>query len=168
MFEGGFLRHFSEVTWIQINPKFKVDNDNAAQYKLGTIHSQGVFMKFAALSLLFLTCTLALPAQAQNVIQAEKTMEGVDLCYFKQLQLTGYAYANLIGRCAWDPALNGMQLTLVAMPEDPTQEGQKVEISNVRDVILAQSKGIRLVVKKGDFHLPFFRTSCLGKKIPTP
>lgn len=40
MFEGGFPRHFSEVTWIQINPKFKVDNDNAAQYKLVTIHSK--------------------------------------------------------------------------------------------------------------------------------
>ncbi len=98
-------------------------------------------MKFAALSLLSLTCTLALPAQAQNVIQAEKTMEGVDLCYFKQLQLTGYAYANLIGRCAWDPAMNGMQLTLVAMPEDPMQDGQKIELDNVRDVVRAQSNG---------------------------
>jgi hypothetical protein len=84
---------------------------------------------------------LSLSAQAQNIVTATKTQEGLDLCYFKQLPLKGYAYANLIGRCAWDPAMNGMQLTLVAMPEDPNEDGQKIELDYVRSVVRAQSKG---------------------------
>jgi hypothetical protein len=84
---------------------------------------------------------LSLSAQAQNIVTATKTQEDLDLCYFKQLPLKGYAYANLIGRCAWDPAMNGMRLTLVAMPEDPNEDGQKIELDYIRDVVRAQSKG---------------------------
>jgi hypothetical protein len=78
---------------------------------------------------------------AQNIVTATKTQDDLDLCYLQQLPLKGYAYANLVGRCAWDPAMNGMQLTLVAMPEDPTADGQKIELDYVRNVVRAQSKG---------------------------
>jgi hypothetical protein len=37
--------------------------------------------------------------------------------------------------------MNGMQLTLVAMPEDPTADGQKIELDYVRNVVRASSKG---------------------------
>jgi hypothetical protein len=84
---------------------------------------------------------LSLNVQAQNIVTATKTQDDLDLCYMKQLPLKGYAYANLIGRCAWDPAMNGMQLTLVAMPEDPMQDGQKIELDYVRNVVRAGSKG---------------------------
>jgi len=96
-------------------------------------------MKTAILTLSALF--LCLNAQAQKIVTATKTQDDLDLCYMKQLSLKGYAYANLIGRCAWDPAMNGMQLTLVAMPEDPMQDGQKIELDYVRDVVRAQSKG---------------------------
>lgn len=78
-------------------------------------------------------------AFAQEVIKATKTSEGQDLCYFKQIQLKGYAYANLIGRCAWDPALNGMNLSLVAQPEEPV-EADLIELDYIRDVKLVQTK----------------------------
>jgi hypothetical protein len=91
---------------------------------------------------LFITAfLLSFTANAQNIVTATKTQDDLDLCFMKQLPLKGYAYANLIGRCAWDPAMNGMQLTLVAMPEDPMAEGQKIEIDNIRDVARAQSNG---------------------------
>jgi hypothetical protein len=80
-------------------------------------------------------------ASATEVLTAEKSNEGVDLCYYKQLSLAGYAFANLIGRCAWDPAQNGMQLSLVSVSEDPTQDGQRIEIDNVRAVLGAKSVG---------------------------
>jgi hypothetical protein len=92
---------------------------------------------------LFLIATLflSLATHAQTIVTATKTQDDLDLCYMKQLSIQGYAYANLIGRCAWDPAMNGMQLTLVAMPEDPMQSGHKIELDNVRDVVRAQSNG---------------------------
>jgi hypothetical protein len=83
---------------------------------------------------------------AQQLVTAEKNSEGADLCYLKQIQLKGYAYANIIGRCAWDPAMNGMNLTLVAVPEDPTKEADTVSLDNVRDVRLVQNKEKQLQV----------------------
>lgn len=38
--------------------------------------------------------------EAQSMVTATKTQDDLDLCYMKQLSLKGYAYANLIGRCA--------------------------------------------------------------------
>ena len=96
--------------------------------------------------LILASLLFSLTTQAQNVVTATKTQEGLDLCYFKQLQLKGYAYANLIGRCAWDPAMNGMQLTLIAMPEDPTEDGQKIELDTVRDVARVQTRGNKVEV----------------------
>ncbi len=95
-------------------------------------------------TLILASFLLSLTSQAQNIVTATKTQDGIDLCYFKQLQIKGYAYANLIGRCAWDPAMNGMLLTLVAMPEDPTADGQKIELDHVRDVVRARSNGNRI------------------------
>jgi len=83
---------------------------------------------------------------AQQLVTAEKNSEGADLCYLKQIQLKGYAYANIIGRCAWDPAMNGMSLTLVAVPEDPTKEADTVSLDYVRDVKLVQNKEKQLQV----------------------
>ncbi len=93
--------------------------------------------KFIIAALLALA---SLTAFGQTVVQAEKTNEGADLCFHKQIQLKGYAYANVIGRCAWDPALNGMNLSIVAVTEDPTQDAHKIELDYIRDVKLVQNK----------------------------
>ncbi len=92
-------------------------------------------------SLVITALLLSFTANAQTIVTATKTQDDLDLCFLKQLPLKGYAYANLIGKCAWDPAMNGMLLTLVAMPEDPMAEGQKIEIDNIRDVVHARSNG---------------------------
>jgi hypothetical protein len=83
---------------------------------------------------------------AQNIVTAEKNNEGADLCFHKQVQLEGYAYANIIGRCAWDPAMNGMYLTVVAVPEDPTQDAHTLALDNVRDVKVVQNKSQQLQI----------------------
>ena len=82
---------------------------------------------------------LASAAFAQEVVTATKTTEGQEICFFKQVQLKGYAYANIIGRCAWDPALNGMSLSIVAQPEEPV-EADLIELDYIRDVKLVQNK----------------------------
>jgi hypothetical protein len=83
-------------------------------------------------------------AFAQQIITAEKKSDGADICFYKQIQLKGYSYANLIGRCAWDPAMNGMELSLVAVPEDPNQEAHTLSLDNIRDVKLVQNKSLQL------------------------
>jgi hypothetical protein len=77
---------------------------------------------------------------SQSIITADKTNEDADLCFYKQVQLKGYAYANIIGRCAWDPAMNGMFLRLVAVPENPTEEAHALNLDNVREVRLVENK----------------------------
>ena len=96
--------------------------------------------------LVCIALTLSSISFAQQLVTAEKNNEGSDLCYFKQIQLKGYAYANIIGRCAWDPAMNGMSLLLVAVPEDPTKDAETVSLDNVRSVRLVQNKEKQLQV----------------------
>lgn len=92
---------------------------------------------------LILTLSLALSsfvAFGQTIVQAQKTNEGVDICFHKQINIKGYAFANLLGRCAWDPALNGMYLSLIAVSENPTEEADRIDLANIRDVKLVQNK----------------------------
>lgn len=91
------------------------------------------------LLLSFVLTALAASAFSQEVVKATKTTEGQDICFYKQIQLKGYAYANIIGRCAWDPAMNGMNLSLVAQPEEPI-EADLVELDYIRDVKLVENK----------------------------
>lgn len=83
---------------------------------------------------------------AQTIVTAEKNGSDADLCFYKQVQIKGYAFANLVGRCAWDPAMNGMQLSLVAVPEDPTQEADKIDLAYIRNVSLVQNKDKQLQI----------------------
>ncbi len=91
-------------------------------------------------------------ALAQTVVTAEKTEQDVDLCYYKQVKIGNYAFANLIGRCAWDPALNGMNLSLVSVSEDPMQPAHKIDLENVRAVSLVQQNEgqLQITVKVDD------------------
>jgi hypothetical protein len=83
--------------------------------------------------------TLTAYGQAVSV-RAEKDGRDADICFYKQVNLKGYMYANLVGRCAWDPAMNGMYLSLTSVGEDPTQDAHRIELTNVRDVKLVQQK----------------------------
>jgi hypothetical protein len=96
--------------------------------------------------LVCIALTLSSLSFAQQLVTAEKNNEGADLCYLKQIQLKGYAFANNIGRCAWDPAMNGMSLTLVAVPEDPTKDADTISLDYVRNVKLVQNKEKQLQV----------------------
>lgn len=98
-------------------------------------------MKKLILASLFALASLT--AFGQTIVTAEKTTEGAELCFLKQVQIKGYAYANIIGRCAWDPALNGMSLSLVAQPEDPSMEAHKIELDYIRDVKVVQNKSLQ-------------------------
>ena len=73
---------------------------------------------------------LSLSALAQTIVKAERDSTYADVCYQRNIQLPGYAYANLIGLCSWDPAINGLQLFLIAIPMDPTEEAYKIELAN--------------------------------------
>jgi Tfp pilus assembly protein PilE len=95
-----------------------------------------------ALTLLF----IALSAYSQSIVRAEKNSTDADLCFYQQVQLKGYVYANLIGRCAWDPAMNGMTLSLVAVPEDVMEEAHKIELGYIRNVKLVQNKSQQLQI----------------------
>jgi hypothetical protein len=96
-------------------------------------------MKQLLMAGLMTLCTLTAFGQAVSV-RAEKDNRDADLCFYKQVNLKGYMYANLVGRCAWDPAMNGMFLSLTSVGEDPTQDAHKIELTNVRDVKLVQQK----------------------------
>lgn len=82
----------------------------------------------------------SISAFAQTIVTAEKTNEDVELCFHKQVQIKGYAFANIVGKCAWDPAMNGMVLTLVAVSEDPTAEADKIDLGYIRNVTVVQNK----------------------------
>ncbi len=88
-------------------------------------------MKYLFTALVF---ALSLSSFAQNIVTAEKNNEGSDICFHKQVQMNGYVYANILGRCAWDPAMNGMQLSLVAVTDDPTEDAHSLSLDNVRTV----------------------------------
>lgn len=90
--------------------------------------------------------TLSLSSFAQTIVKAEKTNQDADLCFYKQVELKGYAYANLIGKCAWDPAMNGLNLSLVAVTEDPTEDAQRIELGYIRNVDLVQNKSGQLQI----------------------
>jgi hypothetical protein len=96
---------------------------------------------------------ISLSSFAQTIVTAEKKNEGADLCFHKQVQLKGYAFANIIGRCAWDPAMNGMYLTLVAVPEDPSEDAHTLTLENVRDVKVVQnmSQQLQITVVQDNF-----------------
>lgn len=89
---------------------------------------------------------LAFSAFSQSIVKAEKSSEDADLCFYKQVQLKGYAFANIVGRCAWDPAMNGMSLSLVAVPEDMMEEAHRVELGYIRHVKLVQNKSQQLQI----------------------
>lgn len=107
-----------------------------------------------SLIVLVLFSSISISSFAQSVVTATKTTEYADLCFFKQVQMKGYAYANIIGRCAWDPALNGMSLSLVAQPEDPSQEASRIDLAYVRDVKIVQNKSqqIQMTVAIDDMN----------------
>ncbi len=90
--------------------------------------------------------TLSLSSFAQTIVKAEKTNQDADLCFYKQVELKGYAYANLVGKCAWDPAMNGLNLSLVAVTEDPTEDAQRIELGYIRHVDLVQNKSGQLQI----------------------
>jgi hypothetical protein len=78
--------------------------------------------------------TTSITSFAQST-RAQKNNEDANLCYFQQVKFKGYAYANLVGRCDWDPAMNGMYLSLTVVSEDPMQDSQKIEIGNILNVL---------------------------------
>ena len=100
-------------------------------------------MRFLFITFGFL---ISISSFAQNIVTAEKNSEGADLCFHRQVQLKGYAYANIIGRCAWDPGMNGMNLTLVAVPEDPTEEAHTLTLDYIRDVKVVQNESQQLQI----------------------
>jgi hypothetical protein len=95
-----------------------------------------------ALTLLF----IALSAYSQTILKAEKSNLDADLCFYKQVELKGYIYANLVGRCAWDPAMNGMTLSLIAVPENMMEDAHRIELGYIRDVKLVQNKSQQLQI----------------------
>ncbi|GEM_PF-4307765 len=90
--------------------------------------------------------TLSLAASAQSVVTAEKNNQDAELCFYKQVAMKGYAYVNLVGKCAWDPAMNGLNLSLVAVSEDPTEDAQRIELGYIRNVDLVQNKSGQLQI----------------------
>lgn len=57
------------------------------------------------LAVCFILGTLS--SYAQSVVTAEKTMEFADLCYFKQVQMKGYAYLCLGSVNEWNDSYLG-------------------------------------------------------------
>lgn len=89
----------------------------------------------------------SMTAMAQSVVTAEKAdNKDAALCFYKQVKLKGYLYANLIGHCAWDPAMNGLSLSLVAVSEDPMEEAQKIELDYISNVNLVENKSGQLQI----------------------
>lgn len=90
--------------------------------------------------------TLSFASMAQTIVTAEKNNDDAALCFYKQVELKGYAFANLVGKCAWDPAMNGMNLSLVAVTEDPTEDAHRIELGYIRNVDLVQNKSGQLQI----------------------
>jgi hypothetical protein len=97
--------------------------------------------------------TLSMTSMAQNVVTAEKNNQDAELCFYKQVSLKGYAYVNLVGKCAWDPAMNGLNLSMVAVSEDPTEDAQRIELGYIRNVDLVQNKSgqIQISISQDNF-----------------
>jgi len=91
--------------------------------------------------LVFCVALLSMGVSAQAIIRAARATDGIDLCFHKQVQMKNYAYANIIGKCAWDPAMNGMNLTLVAVSEDRSKESHRLNLDNIRDVVKVENQG---------------------------
>lgn len=81
---------------------------------------------------------------APKFITAEKNNLNADLCFYKQIKIQGYLYANLVGRCALDIAMNGMQLSVTAVLEAPKQDAHIVQLGIVRDVNTVSNKAEQL------------------------
>ena len=79
-------------------------------------------------------------------LRADIDNQDADICFYKQVNIKSYIYANLVGRCAWDPAMNGMSLSLTAVGEDPSVDAHRIELANIRDVKLVQQKAGQLQI----------------------
>lgn len=99
---------------------------------------------FLAASLL----ALSFASQAE-IIRGTKDAKFADLCLLKQTSgLAGAAYINVTGRCAFDPAMNGMVLTVTVVSEDPTADTYEVQLNEyLRDVKKVSVKGAQIVIE---------------------
>ncbi len=108
------------------------------------------------LSLCVLIFSLSAFAQFSQDIVIGSKAKNADLCDLKTTSgLTGSAYINVVGRCAWDPAMNGMYLTLTVVSENPMEDSFEVDLGvNVRAVkrVTALNKSIKIEVIQDTFN----------------
>lgn len=69
-----------------------------------------------------------------ETVKGEKNDRFADICDFKVVgDVEGFALVNVVGRCAWDPALNGEYLSLTFVGQDPMESATEVDLGvNVR------------------------------------
>ncbi len=80
-----------------------------------------------------------------KTVTATNTETDDDLCFLKQTELKNYPVVNVVGRCSYDVALNGMQLKLVAT-NDPSNFAKMLDLGTVRDVTSVRKIGDTLQI----------------------
>jgi hypothetical protein len=108
------------------------------------------------LSLCVLIFSLSAFAQfSQDIVIGSKAKD-VGLCDLKSTSgLEGSAYVNVVGRCAWDPAMNGMNLTLTVVSEDPMEDSYEVDLGvYVRAIkkVTASKNSIKVEIIQDTFN----------------
>ena len=109
---------------------------------------------------LFSLCVLIFSLSAfaqfsQDIVIGSKAKDA-ELCDFKSTSgLTGSAYVNVVGRCAWDPAMNGMNVTLTVVSENPMEDSYEVDLGvYVRSIkkVTALRNSIKVEVVQDTFN----------------
>ena len=108
---------------------------------------------FTAFVLIF---SLSAFAQFSQDIIIGKKATNPSLCDYKSTSgLDGAAFIHVVGNCVWDPAMNGMLLTLTVVSEDPMVDAFEVDLGvYVRTIkkISASKNAIKIEVLQDTFN----------------